>query len=336
MAQQDYVYGDWIDSSGAVYPVKFKKKWGEHLFSEEESKVLLQGDNVVFPYKKGTINGHLQYRRTQDGTRYFGFCPDFDNEYIGAPIYNPTVDSRFEGDRRNEALVNQFMKVHYYSKLLNSDGTSAKSEFINDESRQKQGVDVILSKDKKRYIIDEKAQMDYIYRTNGPLGTFALELLNSSSGKVGWFINDNLETEYYMFIWPHADGRLVSVNNIEYAQYALVEKNKLKDVIERRYQSADRLREYALRLSRGSLDGTTEQYNRLYYKRPPFDENAYLVYTKEPTEDDNGKVERPVNLVVKKILIEGIAEDKGILTRIDEINGGTGFRAVASGGCDTD
>lgn len=178
--------------------------------------------------------------------------------------------------------------------------------------------------------------MDYIYRTNGPLGTFALELLNSSSGKVGWFINDNLETEYYMFIWPHADGRLVSVNNIEYAQYALVEKNKLKDVIERRYQSADRLREYALRLSRGSLDGTTEQYNRLYYKRPPFDENAYLVYTKEPTEDDNGKVERPVNLVVKKILIEGIAEDKGILTRIDEINGGTGFRAVASGRCDTD
>lgn len=99
MAQQDYVYGDWIDSSGAVYPVRFKKKWGEHLFSEEESKVLLQGDNVVFPYKKGTINGHLQYRRTQDGTRYFGFCPDFDNEYIGAPIYNPTVDSRFEGDR---------------------------------------------------------------------------------------------------------------------------------------------------------------------------------------------------------------------------------------------
>ena len=129
---------------------------------------------------------------------------------------------------------------------------------------------------------------------------------------------------------------MVSVNNIEYAQYALVEKNKLKDVIERRYQSADRLREYALRLSRGSLDGTTEQYNRLYYKRPPFDENAYLVYTKEPTEDDNGKVERPVNLVVKKILIEGIAEDKGILTRIDEINGGTGFRAVASGGCDID
>lgn len=46
MAQQDYVYGDWIDSSGAVYPVRFKKKWGEHLFSEEESKVLRKRQNL--------------------------------------------------------------------------------------------------------------------------------------------------------------------------------------------------------------------------------------------------------------------------------------------------
>lgn len=322
MARQDYVYGDWVDSSGVVNPVRFKKKWGEHIFSVEESKKLLQGDAVRFPYKNSIINGHLQYRRTQDGTRYFGFCPDFDKEYTDVLIYDPAVDSRFEGDRRNEALMNQFMRLYYYSKLINSDGTGVKSEFINDESRQKQGVDVILSKDQKRYIIDEKAQMDYIYRTDGPLGTFALELLNSSSGKVGWFINDDLETEYYMFIWPHADGRLVSVDNIEYAQYALVEKIRLKDAIEKRYQSADRLREYALKLSGGDLEGATEQYNRLYYKRPPFDENAYLVYTREPTEDDNGKVERPVNLVVKKTLIEGVAEDTGILTRIDETNGG--------------
>ena len=323
MAQQDYIYGNWIDSSGATNPVKKKKKWGEHLFSDKESKILLDGDTVTFPYKNGTINGHLQYRRTQDGRRYFGFCPDFDDEYTDTPIYDPTVDSRFEGDRRNEALMNQFMRLYYYSKLLNSDGTGVESEFINDESRQKRGVDVILSKDKKRYIIDEKAQMDYIHNPNGPLRTFALELLNSSSGRVGWFINDDLETEYYMFIWPHADGQLVSVDNIEYAQYALVEKNRLREVIEKQYKNADGLREYALRLSRGNLDGTTEKYNRLYYRSLPFDEKAYLVYTKEPTEDDNGKVERPVNLVVKKTLIERVAEDKGVLTRTDETNGGT-------------
>lgn len=73
MAQQDYVYGDWIDSSGAVYPVRFKKKWGEHLFSEEESKVLLQGDNVVFHTKMAlsTATCNIEERRTAQDTLDF-------------------------------------------------------------------------------------------------------------------------------------------------------------------------------------------------------------------------------------------------------------------------
>lgn len=322
MEQQDYIFGEWVDSSGSVNSVRFKKKWGEHIFSADEIKMLLLGAMITFPYKGGMICGHLQYRKTQDGRRYVGFCPDFDKEYTIAPVYDATVVSRFEGDRRNEALMNQFMRMYYYSKLLNSDGSSVKSEFISDESRQKQGVDVIFLRDKKKYVIDEKAQIDYIYRTEGPLGTFALELLNSSSGKIGWFINDELETEYYMFIWPHADGRLMSVNNIEYAQYALVERSRLKEMIEKRYQSVERLREYALRLSKGSLEGTTEQNNRLYYKRDPFDDNAYLVYTREPTGKKEGKVEKPVNLVVKKAMLEMVAEEKGVLKRNNETNGG--------------
>lgn len=322
MEQHDHFFGDWVDSRGSVNPVRFKKKWGAHIFSAEERRMLLRGAMITFPYKNGMICGHLQYKSTQDGTRYFGFCPDFDKEYTSDPIYETTVYSRFEGDRRNEELMNQFMRVYYYSKLLNSDGSSVKSEFISDEMMQKRGVDVIFSRDKKKYVIDEKAQIDYIYRKEGPLGTFALELLNSSSGKIGWFINDELETEYYMFIWPHADARLMSVNNIEYAQYALVERYRLKKMIEKRYQSVERLREYALRLSKGCLEGATEQCNRIYYKRAPFDDNAYLVYTREPTGEKEGKVEKPVNLVVKKAMIEMVAEEKGVLKRNNETNGG--------------
>lgn len=322
MERQDYFFGDWVDSNGAVNPIGFKKKWGEHIFSTEEREMLLRGGTITFFYKNMMVCGHLQYKSTQDGTRYFGFCPDFDKEYTSNPIYDATVDSRFEGDRRNEILMNQFMRVNYYLKLLNSDGSSVESEFISDETRQKQGVDVIFFRDNKKYVIDEKAQMDYIYREEGPLGTFALELLNSSSGKIGWFINDDLETEYYMFIWPHANARLISVDNIEYAQYALVERCRLKEMIEKRYQSAERLREYALRLSKGCLEGATEQNNRLYYKRAPFDDNAYLVYTRKPTGEKEGKVEKPVNLVVKKAMIEKVAEEKGVLIRNNETNGG--------------
>ena len=57
----------------------------------------------------------------------------------------------------------------------------------------------------------------------------------------------------------------------------------------------------------------------MYNKQTPFNENAYLVYIGEPA---NGKVERPVNLVVKKILIEKVAEEKGIFSGINETNGG--------------
>ena len=160
MNTQDYISGDWVDSNGSVNPVKFKKIWGGHIFSEDESRKLLSGEVISFPYKYGTISGRLQYCKTKEGRKYFGFCPDFKNyNYTDTPIYDPSVESRYEGDRMNEALINQFMRMHYYSKLLNSDGTNVESEFINDVNRQKQGVDVIFTRDKKSYIIDEKAQM---------------------------------------------------------------------------------------------------------------------------------------------------------------------------------
>ena len=322
LERQDYIFGEWVDSNGSINSVRFKKKWGEHIFSEDEINRLLQGEVITFRYKEGMIQGHLQYKRTQEGVRYFGFCPDFDSDYTDNPLYDLTVGSKFEMDRKNEILMNRFMRIYYYSKLINSDGSKVKSEYISDESRQKQGVDVILLRDQKKYVIDEKAQLDYIYNADGPLNTFSLELLSSASGNIGWFINDKLRTEYYMFIWPHADGRLISVNDIEYAHYALVERSRLKKKLEREYLSMGGLLEYAVKLSEGNLKGAIEQFNKLYYKDSPFDNNAYLVFTKEPSDAKKGKVEKPVNLVVKKTLIEKIAEEKGTLRRSSETDGG--------------
>lgn len=321
MEQNEYYYGDWIDSRGTVKPVKYKRRWGEHLFTQKENDKLLKGFVITFPYKSGMIRGHLQYRKTKEGIRYFGFCPDFDEEYIEKPIYDASSDSKYEGDRQNEALMNQFMRLYYYSRLLNDDGTKAKTEYIDDAARQKNGVDVICLRNNKKYVIDEKAQIDYIYKTDGPLDTFALELLNSSSGRIGWFINNALETEYYMFLWPHADERLKSANSIEYVKYALVERSRLKELLEKRFKSADSLIEYALRISKGELKGAIEKYNKLYYKNAPFNGEAYLVYTKGPTKENEGKIERPVNLVVRKYIIDGVAEEKGIIKRNDNDGG---------------
>lgn len=316
------VTGLWRDSTGNDNIISFKKSWGSHAFSDMEVEALLEGKVITFNYTNGLISGHLQYKKLDEGKMYFGFCADFDQEYNETPIFDPDASSRYEKDRRNEAIMNEFMRLHYYSKLINIDGTNVQSEFISDETRQRQGIDVIYTRNYKEYVIDEKAQMDYMYREGGPLDTFVLELLNSSSGRVGWFINDELETKYYMFIWPHADNQLRSVDDIEYARYALVERTSLKRKIENRYQSVERLKEYASKLSAGILEGAYEKYNKMYFKEQPFDSNAYLVYTKEPT-NGNGKVERPVNLVVSRKLIEEVAEETGILKRNDNgTNGG--------------
>ncbi len=315
----NYVYGMWKDSLGDENKVRFKNIWGEHVFSEVEQENLLEGKSIIFIYKMGYITGHLQYCKTEAGVKYLGFCPDFNKNYDTKPVFDPNVHSNYEVDKKSEVLMNQFMRNYYYSRLVNADGTEVKKQFIEDEKRQKQGIDVIYLKNGIRYIVDEKAQMDYIYREEGPLPTFALELLNSSSGNIGWFINDELETEYYMFIWPHADRKLLTVESIEYAYYALVERNKLKKKVEEKYFVEGRLREYAEKISKGSLSGTYENNNKVYYKKWPFDDDTYLVYTKEPIGRLAGKKERPVNLVVKKSIIEEVAEDKGILRRKEEL-----------------
>lgn len=324
------VLGLWKDAIGNDNIVSFKNSWGPHVFSDKEVEALLEGKEITFDYKNGPITGHLQYMKSDRGRLYIGFCADFKAEYNRNPVFNPDIGSRYEIDRRNEAKMNQFMWLHYYSRLKNTDGTKVRCEFISDKARQTQGIDVIYSRNDRKYVIDEKAQIDYIYE--GPLNTFVLELLNGSSGRVGWFINNELKTEYYMFIWPHADvqyndKQLRSVDDIEYARYALVERTRLKRKIESQYPSVDRLMDYAIRLLEGSLEGAYEKNNRRYFKKPPFDRDVYLVYTMPPTHrtSEGGKVEQPVNLVVSRKLIEEVAEvgETGILRRNDkETNGG--------------
>ena len=72
----DYVNGMWKDSTGNENPVSFKGKWGEHIFTEEEIRALLNGEEICFGYKGKDIRGHIQYC-SYNGKEYIGFKPDF-------------------------------------------------------------------------------------------------------------------------------------------------------------------------------------------------------------------------------------------------------------------
>lgn len=328
------VRGLWRDAIGNDNIVSFKNSWREHVFSDKEVEALLEGKEITFD----STTGHLQYRMSDDGNKYFGFCANsFYKEYEKEPIFDPNVGSRYEIDRRNEAIMNQFMRVYYYLRLKNEDGTNVQSEFISDETMQRQGIDVIYFRNDRKYIIDEKAQMDYIYNKE-PLPTFALELVNSSSGAIGWFVNTELETNYYMFIWPNAKSdsltveerkkKPLKIEDIRYADFALVNKETLRIEVNKKFsKSPEQLLVYAKKFAQyckelenydgnvplkegiesvpGKREGEIKGYK--CFRDSFSEENGYLYYSKN-------KKERPVNLVVRRKWLEDKAEICGKIT----------------------
>ncbi|MCM1412021.1 MAG: hypothetical protein NC305_15955 [Lachnospiraceae bacterium] len=315
MGYEDYVQGDWTDSNGSVHRMRFKKIWGGHEFTEEEQRILLSGREITFQCKGKDIKGHLQYCEYESKI-YFRFCPDFaKDQYDPRPVYRDLRQgSTFALDlERESGIMAEYMRRHYYAGLRNSDGSPV-SDYrrIVDIEEQRQGVDVTYTRNGQRYLIDEKAQMDYIYKEK-PLPTFALELLNGSSGATGWFINDTLKTEYYMCIWPHAEQRPLSVENIEYVHYALISKKKLRDTVEARCgRNAKQLLECAKRMVRDrmgeAVSGNSGACVGYRYQEDGFDDQCYLYYTLH-------KQEKPVNLVVRRSLLEETAEEYGTIGR---------------------
>ena len=152
--------------------------------------------------------------------------------------------------------------------------------------------------------------MDYIFNPQ-PLPTFSLELLNATSGAIGWFINPDLKTEYYMFIWPHSEEKPLTLEGISYAYYALVNKTKLLLEVEKRYgKNKDQLFEYANRIAEKKLgEKVTNDDNVCIgyrYKDDGFDDQGYIYYTLS-------KHEHPVNLVVRRKWLEELSEKHGII-----------------------
>lgn len=315
MSDQDYTWGDWRDSNGSVNSMRYKKKWGEHEFTEEEQRDLLLGNEISFRYKGKTITGHLQYYVFND-KEYFGFKSNYpENEYVLRPVYHESIQrSTFELDLRKENdIMSEYMRLNYYAKLLNDDGSRVTDyKRITDIEEQKKGIDVIYTQNGTTFRVDEKAQMDYIY-SEKPLPTFSLEILNGSSNAMGWFVNDELKTEYYMFIWPHADGKPLSVDRIEYAYYVLINKKKLRNEVEIRFKKdKSQLLEYARRMTKGKMGEEVRDKSGecigFRYKQDGFDDDGYLYYTLS-------KAERPVNLVVRRCWLEKISVAHGKITK---------------------
>lgn len=141
-----------------------------------------------------------------------------------------------------ERELAKFLDKHLYTKDI-----FTRSDRTDNASTQIDGSDIIISIPSlgiRDAIVDEKASIYYI---NKDLRTFVLEISFLNRGyqiQEGWFVNDQLSTQYYLMQWIKAnvaDPWQVKEGNITEIECVLVSKKKLKDYFEREGYDKTRL-----------------------------------------------------------------------------------------------
>lgn len=195
-------------------------------------------------------------------------------------------------DINQEKIVNTFVIKYFFNKVF------TQVEEIKDKKRQCDGIDVIVD----NVNVDIKAQSSKNY-INNPRPTFILELscLNRQKEEMlGWFINPEVKTDLYAFVWiPKAfvhNGVIPSIDSIEEIEIMLVDKHKLKSYINAFYTDDSLLELSTYMRSRCEP--------RLSSKVP----NTHFTHS-------SSLWELPTNLVVKKEVLKQFAIKHCSVTR---------------------
>lgn len=215
---------------------------------------------------------------------------------------NRTVDMKCE-----QALA-RYMDRCFYEKLCRR-SSSASFARKTDAATQLKGIDVELVIDGTKYLIDEKAS---IYYSNTMLSTFAFEIDSLQKNHVrpipGWFVNNELETDYYMLIWPNVkcdqkDGvwqrlelKELTDSSFTIVEAMLIKKTKLLSALEDQGLSVDKMRADADELRRSTGGKKIRHVVQYQWDRP-----CKLMYS--------GTIkEQPINLVIRRDFLKPLAE----------------------------
>ncbi|MGB5434701.1 MAG: hypothetical protein WBM98_02335 [Maribacter sp.] len=197
--------------------------------------------------------------------------------------------SNFRSDLQKEQHLSILLDALYKKHLH-----QYRFQRISDLKKQLQGIDLILTRsmDQKEFLIDEKAQLDYV---NDDLPTFAFEINYQKNGKTkqGWLFDPIKKTDFYALITgiysdepnKFTSCKITFVNReklVFFLKSKAITENSLVDFMENSL-----LRDGKIKMP--GLDSKTEGY--LYYSK-------------------YNKTEKPINLVLKlDFLIEnGLAK----------------------------
>ena len=217
------------------------------------------------------------------------------------------MESLRNQDMKAEEQLGEFMDVYFYSRLNSKGGTELSFTRVKDKETQLEGVDIVIEVDGKRMTIDEKAS---IYYSNAMIPTFAFELDSIQKGNVepveGWFVNDNLATEYYMLIWPNVkcvkqdkqwirkDINCLKKDDFTIVEAFLIPKQGIRMELERRGYDKNRLLSYAQKM-RNTYSGQNTVQKEKIDAEMEFSFSGQLA-------------EKPVNIVIRKRLLQKLAK----------------------------
>jgi hypothetical protein len=194
--------------------------------------------------------------------------------------------SLFKNDLAQETILGTFLSNHYAKNNWNTTR-------IFEKEMQYKGVDVMLEKDGRHFLIDEKAQLHYL---NKDLPTFALEInyLKDNVLKDGWLFDTNKLTEIYAFVFniqvPVTITQLSNVADIKRCDVVFVNKQKLLKEL------AKLNLDYVTCAKNSEILRSDETIKKLsHHSAFNFQISTQLT-------------EKPVNLIVRKTFLEGIGK----------------------------
>jgi len=226
--------------------------------------------------------------------------------------------SNFQKDLKAEELMGKWLDKYFYSKLDCTQVGNLRVNKLSPPSRineaQKAGVDIILKDSLSEiYLVDEKAQFLYL---NNPLPTFAFEIQYEKNGKVkeGWLFDDNKKTTHYLLIYPKSKLKktIYKVNHFEdftNAELLLINRERLKS--ELKIKGVDKR----------ALNREVPKIKVNNKKIKIGDGELYLMKSGQLTEN-------PVNLVIKKQLLDRISIARWEVSKVDIIENEEGIKWI--------
>jgi hypothetical protein len=205
-------------------------------------------------------------------------------------------------DTRLEGIVNEFLDCYFFKDF-------DEVKWVSDKETQLKGIDIFLTDEEHNLDVAKVDIKSAVKYSNRYLGTFSLELSFlgwHGEERTGWFVNNNLETEYYLFLYPRSEKyytEMVSKDDIDYIDYYLVKKEDIMKFLISRGYDKERLLDVVKDMRDECIKGGWDKLTR-----ESGSENFHFTLS--------GRLaEQPVNIVMSRQVYDRYATMKGRITK---------------------